>query len=181
MESIPAAELLSRGHAARSEKRLTEARDHFAKAVDGCRKANDKTLLAEALCRLGQIERDLGNGGDALKHYGAAAELRRKQNSPLLLAHAVRHVADILREQKWQPEKAMLCYEEALAIYRDHAETAALDLANAIRGYALMTADLGDPEEAAFLWHEAMALYAECGVQTGVAESRSQIAFLMGR
>ena len=181
MESIPAAELLSRGHEARSEKRLTEARNYFAQAVDCCRKANDKTLLAEALCRLGQIERDLGNVGDALKHYGSAVELRRSQDSPLLLAHTVRHVADILREQKRQLEKAMLCYEEALAIYRGHEDTPPLDLANAIRGYALLQADLGDPDEATFLWHEAMALYAESGVQAGVAESQSQIAFLMGR
>jgi tetratricopeptide (TPR) repeat protein len=181
MEPIPPAELVSRGYEARKENRPAEARDLFATAVERCKKSNDRLLLAHALCGLGQIERDLGNAGEALKHYGAAVELRRNQDSPLLLAHTVRHVADILREQQGQPEKAMLCYEEALEIYRGHAETAALDLANAIRGYALMTADLGDPEEAAFLWHEAMALYAECGVQAGVAESQSQIAFLMGR
>ena len=181
METVPAAELLARGHVARGEKRLKEARDCFAQAVDAYRKTDDKKLLADALCRLGQIERDLGNGGEALKHYGAAVELLRNLGAPLALAHTVRHVADILREQKWQPEKAMLCYEEALAIYRGHAETPTLDLANTIRGYAHLKADTGDAEEATLLWHEAMALYAECGVQAGVAESQSQIAFLMGR
>jgi tetratricopeptide (TPR) repeat protein len=180
MESTPPAKLLSLGHEARSEKRLTEARDYFARAVDHCRKANDKVLLAEALCGLGQIERDLGNAGAALKNYAAAVELRRNQDAPLLLAHAVRHVADILREQR-QPKESAPLYEEALAIFRNHEQTRPLDLANAIRGYALLKADAGDPEEATFLWHEAMALYAECGVQAGVNESQSQIAFLMGR
>jgi tetratricopeptide (TPR) repeat protein len=180
MESLPPAQLLSLGHEARSEKRLKDARDYFARAVDGCRKANDKTLLAEALCGLGQIERDLGNTGDALKHYGAAVELLRGLDAPLLLAHAVRHVGDILRGQG-QLAKAAPCYEEALAIYRGHDETPPLDLANAIRGYALLKADLVDPEEATFLWYEAMGLYAGCGVEAGVAECKSQIAFLLGR
>jgi tetratricopeptide (TPR) repeat protein len=180
MMSIPAAELLSHGHVARSERRLADARKYFAEAVERCRKVNDRLLLAQALSGLGQIERDLGNAAAALKHYGAAVDLRRTQDDPLLLAHGLRHVADILREQR-QPAIAAPCYEEAIELYRNQEKAPALDLANAIRGYALLKADIGDPEEATFLWHEAMALYAEAGVQAGVAESLSEIAFLMGR
>jgi tetratricopeptide (TPR) repeat protein len=180
MMSNPAAELVARGYQARGEKRLAEAKSCFAQAVDRCRKANDRLLLAQALSGLGQIERDMGNSVLALRHYSDAVDLRRTQDDPLLLAHGIRHVADILREQN-QLVKAAPCYEEALEIYRTHEQTPPLDLANAIRGYALLKADLGDPEEATFLWHEAMALYAEAGVQAGVAESQSQIAFLMGR
>ena len=180
MEPSPPDELIARGRVARGEQKLNEARDSYARAVELCQKGKDGTLLAEALCGLGQIERDLGNATATLKHYGAAVELRRRQDAPLQLAHTVRHVGDIYHGLK-QPDKALLSYEEALAIYRGHEETPPLDLANAIRGYALLKADLGDPEEATFLWHEAMALYAEAGVQAGVAESQSQIAFLMGR
>ncbi len=180
MMSNPAAELVARGYEARGEKRLADAKNCFAQAVERCRKANDRLLLAQALSGLGQIERDMGNSALALRHYGDAVTLRRTQDNPLLLAHSVRHVADILREQRKAAEAAA-CYEEALGIYRSHAETGRLDLANAIRGYALLKAEIGDPEEATFLWHEAMALYAEAGVQAGVTESQSQIAFLMGR
>jgi len=180
MMSIPPAELLSRGREARSERRLEDARDYFAQAVDWCRKANDGVLLAQALCGLGQVERDLDNPAVALRHYNDAVALRRREGDPLLLAHAVRHVADILRGAG-QLEKAAPCYEEALELYRTHEQTPPLELANAIRGYAILKADIGDPEEATFLWHEALGLYAEAGVEAGVAESQSQIAFLMGR
>lgn len=180
MDSIPAAELLSRGYEARGEKRLADARQMFAAAVERCQKANDRLLLAQALSGLGQIERDMGNPAQALRHYSDAVALRRAQDDPLALAHSLRHVADILREQG-HAGKAEPCYAEALGIYRSHQKAPRLDLANAIRGYALLKADLGDPEEATFLWHEAMALYAEAGVQAGVADCQSQIAFLMGR
>ena len=180
MMSNPAAELVERGYEARGEKRLADAKTCFAQAAERCRKANDRLLLAQALSGLGQIERDMGNSALALRHYGDAVALRRTQDDPLLLAHTVRHVADILREQG-QSTEAEPFYEEALGIYRNHEQTRPLDLANTLRGYALLKTDLGDPEEATFLWHEAMALYAEAGVQAGVAESQSQIAFLMGR
>lgn len=180
MDSIPASELLARGYEARGERRLADARHCFATAVERCQKANDRQLLAQALSGLGQIERDLGNAAQALRHYNDAVALRRSQNDPLALAHALRHVADILREQK-QSAKAEPVYAEALGIYRADEKTKPLDLANTIRGFALLKADLDDPEEATFLWHEAMSLYAEAGVQAGVTESQSQIAFLMGR
>jgi tetratricopeptide (TPR) repeat protein len=180
MMSSLAAELVSRGYEARKEERLADAKRCFAQAVDRCRKANDRLMLAQALSGLGQIERDMGNPLQALRHYSDAIDLRRTEDDPLLLAHSIRHVADILREQK-QLAKSATCYEEAIEIYRNQERTPPLDLANAIRGYALLKADLDDPEEATFLWHESMALYAEAGVPAGVEESQKQIAFLMGR
>lgn len=48
-------------------------------------------------------------------------------------------------------------------------------------GYALLMGDCGDQEEAKYLWYEAQALYEQAGVEAGVAERQSHIAFLMGR
>jgi tetratricopeptide (TPR) repeat protein len=86
-------------------------------------------------------------------------------------------VGDILRNQG-QLELAVPHYQEALAIYRSHPQTPPLDLANAIRGYALLKAGIGDITEAKQLWQEAGRLYAKVGVQAGVTESEAQIAHL---
>jgi tetratricopeptide (TPR) repeat protein len=180
MMSIPPAELLSRGRQARSEHRLADARNYFSHAVERCRKINDNLLLAQALTGLGKVERDLGNSAAALGHYSDAVAVCRTMDDPLLLAHTIRHVADILRGQR-QLDKAAPCYAEALDIYRKHPQTPTLDLANAIRGYALLKSDTNDTEEATLLWHEAGYLYEQSGVQAGVEESQSHIAFLMGR
>ncbi len=137
-------------------------------------------MLAEALAGLGQIERDEGKTQAALNHYGEAVELLREERDERQLAHAIRHVADIERGHG-NVAKAAAAYEEALALYRAHEETPALELANAIRGYALLMGECGDQDEAKYLWYEARALYEQAGVEAGVAESQSHIAFLMGR
>jgi hypothetical protein len=69
-------------------------------------------------------------------------------------------------------------YEESLQIYHNHEQTYPLDLANAIRGYALLKGDTGHTQEAKQLWLEAKSLYAQLNVQAGVTEADSQIARL---
>jgi len=75
--------------------------------------------------------------------------------------------------------EAEQAYNEALEIYRNSPETPQLDLANTLRGFALLKD--GDGEEALLLWQEASYLYAASGVDAGVSECELQIAFLMGR
>src|SRR5579862_1868489 len=120
MTTLSAAELISQGRVARREKRLADAKDCFARAVDFVRRAGDKALLAEALCGLGQIERDQGNTNAALEHYSEAVGLRRTGGDTLELAHTIRHVADILHQQG-SPLKASPFYEKSLSIYRGNA------------------------------------------------------------
>lgn len=91
----------------------------------------------------------------------------------------MRHAADILREQNKWDESALL-YAETLEIYRNHQETPPLDLANAIRGFALLKEDQEDPEQAVRLWQEAGKLYEMTGIEAGVAESRRRIGLLTG-
>lgn len=96
--------------------------------------------------------------------------LYRAEGDPLPIAHTVRHVADILREAG-RHKLAEPCYYESLKLYRGEAATAPLDLANAIRGFALLKSNTGEAEAAKALWEEARALYAAVGVEAGVAES----------
>lgn len=173
--------LLSRARRTRFEN-PAEARQDLVEAVGLARTSNDPLQLAQVLTALGQIERDLHRSDEALHHYEEAAAIyrladHRAANVPLKLAHTIRHIGDIHRHKK-QLQLAEACYVEALAIYRAHVETPPLDLANALRGFALLKETAGDPQTARSLWEEAGKLYASVNVEAGVAESARRITLL---
>jgi len=180
--------LLKEGYQARRAHRPNDAKAAFAQAVALCEEHQNQFLLAQSLTGLGQIERDLGEIDTSLQHYQQAVSIFRTLDNPLRLAHTVRHVGDILRESN-QPAPALPCYEEALAIYRSHPERDTLDLANMLRGYALLQTDFSKIPEAIELWKEAGALYnqvwqepnssyKQSDLAPGIAESQDQIAKL---
>jgi tetratricopeptide (TPR) repeat protein len=171
--------LLSGAIRARLEMRFSDAKRDLLKAAEVSRKMNDQRRLARALASLGQIERDLNNNDDALRLYEESLEIYRTLNSPLKLAHAVRHVGDILRHME-RFAAAGISYTEALSIYRAHPETPPLELANALRGFALLKEAAGEKAEAKAMWEEAGSLYAAANVETGVAESARK-AKLLGK
>ncbi len=154
--------ILQRAFQARREDRQQDAKAMLLEALDRCRTAESPIDLARMLTALGQIERDLKNTPAALQHYGEAVSLYREQGDVLPLAHSIRHIADIYQDQA-QPEAAEPLYVEALELYRKHEGTPPLDLANAIRGLALLKGDRG-------LWEEARALYVQAGIAQAVAE-----------
>jgi len=160
---------------ARSERRLADAERDWLQAVSLCREAGTSAQLAAALTAVGQIERDLHRLDSALFRYQEAAALYRAGDDPLKLAHTVRHVADIAREMK-RPDVSAPAYDQSLAIYRSHPNTPPLDLANAIRGFAILQSDAGDLDRARSLWTEARDLYAAVGVEAGVAECDRRLA-----
>jgi len=172
--------LLDEGYQARRDGRSADARTHFGAALETAREAGDRALVARSLAGLGQAERDLGNLDAARKHYQDAAGFYRALGEHLSLAHAMRHAGDILRKLK-KTDQAGSYYTEALGIYRENHETPPLDLANTLRGYALLKGDLGEDEESTMLWLEAKHLYEQAGVQAGVSECESHLAFLLGR
>jgi tetratricopeptide (TPR) repeat protein len=151
----------------------------------------NQSLLAQSLTGLGQIERDQGDIEASIQHYQQAASIYRALDNPLRLAHTIRHVADMLRESG-QPNAALPCFEEALAIYRSHPARGTLDLANALRGYALLQTDFGKIPAAIELWKEAGTLYdqvwqepnspyKQSDLAPGIAESQDQVAALSAR
>ena len=183
--------LLDQGYQARREHRLADAKSIYIEAVAQARQSGEQLLLVQSLTRLGGIERDLGGVESSLQQYREAVSICRTLNSPLTLAHTIRHVGDILRGSN-QLEAAMLCYVEALEIYRNQPQTGTLDLANTLRGYALLEAALGHNESAIALWKEAGTLYnqvwqepnspfTEADLMPGILESQRQIAQLSAR
>jgi tetratricopeptide (TPR) repeat protein len=133
--------------------------------------------LIQGLKGLGQIERDLNKGDAALAFYEEAVALCREHGDALLLAHTVRHLGDI-HQDAGRDDSAAPCYHEALSIYRSHKETSPLDLANAVRPFALHKERVGQVEEAKRLWAEARDLYGVANVSQGVAESSRRLARL---
>jgi len=70
------------------------------------------------------------------------------------------------------------CYLEALSIYRRHERTRPLDLANAIRSFAVLKDEVGAPEQSQSLWQEAHDLYVGLNLSAGIAESAARLALL---
>lgn len=169
--------LFQRGMAARREGRPTEALRHMKAAVALAREHDDPVALARALHGRANIERDLGRTDAALRLYREAVPLCRRGNDPLALAHTVRHLGDVLRELG-DVAGAEPCYAEALALYRAQPSAPVLDVANALRPLAILRETLGEHDEARTLWREARDLYAEAGVEAGVAESTARLGRL---
>ncbi len=140
-------EVLALGHRARKEHRIADSRAIFIRAVRRAALEADRPSLAEALCGLGQAERDIGSLEAARHHYSNAALLYREIGPPERLAFALRHEADILREASL-PAEAQPLYREAEAIYRASGAPHHLDLANTLQALALANQSAGQTEEA---------------------------------
>ena len=176
--------LLEEAQKARREGRVQDAKRDLVEAVDLRRKAGSQAELARALRALGQIERDLHHTDAARQHYEEAVAIYRAEGhaegNDLRLAHTVRHLGDIHRSAG-HAALAEPCYDEALNLYRANPQTTPLDLANAIRGLAILKSDTGDALRAVSLWTEARSLYAKAGINEGVAESERRLARLTQR
>jgi hypothetical protein len=133
----------------------------------------------------------IGNYAYILKCKLAIAG-HRKAGDRLRYAHAVRHLGDAYYYAKrWA--QAEPCHVEALSIYRGHEDTRPLDLANAIRSFAVLKDEVGTAAEAQCLWQEAHDIdlaVSEApditeswrrGVLGGVAESAARLALLARR
>ena len=130
---------------------------------------------AQQLIEQGRAARRDGNLTLAIKLYQAAANLLRPLDQPLRLAHTIRHVADI----QWSAllfEESRANYAEAVAIYRTNPDAGKLDLANTLRGYALLSESIADIAAASELWTEARDVYEAVGVQAGVEEADRRLA-----
>ena len=151
--------------AGRSQDALTEYRAVIAEA---------RGSLALALAGAGQAERDLGNAGAALACYAEAAAIQRALGDADRVAHNLRHMAD-LNADAGAYDAALPLYEEALALYRAHTATRALDLANALRGMAIAVEVLQGRDAARPLWREARDLYRGERVEAGVRECERRL------
>ena len=177
MAARTAKSLLDEARTAKREHRLEDARRLFQEGLSESRTSQDRAMCATLYEELAYVERNLGDLETSQRHYCEASEIYRRLGNPLKTAHAVRHAADILREQK-KPDLAAPLYAESLENYHKHKDTPPLDLANAIRGFALLKEQTGDRKGALSLWREARHLYELTGIETGKSESEARIRSL---
>ena len=117
-----------------------------------------------------------GSWYEVLK-YKLEVLLARAAGDPLVIAHRVRHLGDAYRRLD-RAESAEPHYVEAVAIYRRNPESKPLDVANALRGFAILKESVGARAESRRLWQEAHDLYVKVDVAAGVAESAARLAAL---
>lgn len=169
--------LLEQVAQARREHRHKDAERLASQALTLSERSGARTDLARAITAVGQIARDQGRHDEALQMYEQAADIYRTDGPVLRYAHTIRHVADI-QVDMGQVTLAEPLYDEAVEIYRDTPETHTLDFANALRGAALAKAGLGKRDEAVSLFGQVRDLYAQLGIDAGVAESERSLAKL---
>ena len=172
------ADLIARGTRARREQRLNDAYAAYQEAAELSRSAGLEQHLVSALVGLGQIQRDRGYLDHAQQHYADALALCRHHGDPLAIAHTARHLGDIYRENG-HTEQARTLLAEAITVYRQNLDTKVLDLANAIRPFALLMIEMGDVDAARPLLQEALVLYSALDLTGGVAECSTQLAKLV--
>lgn len=171
-------ELIARAGQHRRERKPADAAREWAEAVELSRQHMDIPNLVRSLCGAAQTARDLARNLEAAELYEEAVSLGRNQNNdPLFLAHTVRHLGDV-RRHLGQHEAAQSCYEEALKFYRGEPEANPLDLANALRPFAILKEELGDLRGATAFWREVRELYHSLAIDAGVVEASQALARL---
>jgi tetratricopeptide (TPR) repeat protein len=161
----------------RRANKFGDAKRAWAEAVGLSRQANDMPGLIRALRGAAQIEHDLGRDDEALALYEEAVLLCGKHSQPLVLAHTIRHLGDIQRHLG-QYRQAQASYEKALGIYQSEPEADPLDVANALRPFAILKEATGDLDGARNFWTEARGLYESLGIAAGVIECSDHLAKL---
>jgi tetratricopeptide (TPR) repeat protein len=153
----------------------------FEQQVANAEKAGDKRTLAHALKQLGNILRRPTFSRDAASYaYSRSAALYRELGMPLEEAWVKRHIG-INHEYADRLEDAERCYDESLAIFREHALDDDPNYANTVRYAAVIKERLGKNDEAARLWEEAHDRYARIlpdGLSEGEAEAAGWLTIL---
>ena len=166
-------ELLHKAWDYRVRAQYSEANTCLEKARSLCL-IEDNALLG----RIAHIDRQIAADQDqwelAAEYGWKAIEYYKNASEPLKTAHALRHQADIMCHLDCGIEAHAL-YQKALELYRHNEKTATIDLANALRAFALNLVDMGLKNKAKEMWQETAKLYAKIGLSDGVEEAQSWV------
>lgn len=117
------------------------------------------TAIWRTLTRRAQIERDMGRHEAALSDQEEALAIYRELTDRSALPHVIRHLADILQDAGRHEEAAPYC-REMLVLYSSRDNVPPLEIANAMRSFALHAEYTGNTAEARRLWLDVRERYA---------------------
>ncbi len=140
------------------------------KQADDAERSGDKRALADALKSLGNIlRRPRFSRVAANAAYTRSAKLYAELGLPLEAAWVKRHIG-INYEYAERLEDAERYYDEALALFREHADNDDRNYANTVRYPAVIKNRLEKREESTSLWEETVMRYGEMNEPLGIAE-----------
>lgn len=169
-------ELLREAWVKRGEKRYDDAQA-LVKEAQGLCKKDDYNSLGSIFHVYRQLESDQGNYLKAVELNQESLNYFKKGNNMQGITHAMRHLAD-LQCQIGKLADAEGNYREVIDIYRDNPSTHAGNLANGLRGFAVLLEKRGKIKESITVWKETKELYSSIHLQEGVDEAKNKIASL---
>lgn len=161
----------------RREAKYDLANYALEKAQEHC-KEDDYISRGRIFHIYAQFESDHDNPSRALKLLQRSLSFYKKTGSSIKIAHSTRHIADLER-RIGDVEDSESNYRTSIDIYKSNKSTSKVDLANAIRGYALVLEKRGKIQEAIEAWKEARELYRACKLEEGVDEANLKLDSLI--
>ena len=162
-------ELLAEAWIGRRQEKYDEAKSLVDEAQKLCSKS-DYDSLGRIYHVYMQFESDHDNLLKALALCKKSLSYYKKTGNKNKIAHSTRHVADLERHLRREIDSER-SYRTAIAIYRDNTNTYKGDLANALRGFAILLEKLKKFKEARETWKETKQLYQACNLLEGVSEA----------
>ena len=170
------AKLLEQAWSKRREELYADAEALLIKARDLCEE-DDYDALGRIYHIYMQLDYDQGNLSKALELCQESLSYYKKTNLPDRIAHSTRHLAD-LQCHLGQNAESESNYQVAIGMYRDSPVHQAGNLANALRGFAIVLENRKKIDEAITAWRETKTLYQSLGLEAGVDEATQKLAAL---
>ena len=171
--------LLEEAWKRRREKKYEDARALLIKARGLC-EDDDYNSLGRIHHIYMQFDYEQGNLSKALEVCHKSLAFYQMANNSDKIAHSTRHIAD-LQCHLGDDTSSESNYRTAISIYKDDPDTQAGDLANALRGFAILLERRGKRQEAISTWEEAKELYQAGNSRAGVDEAGRKIVALRSR
>lgn len=164
--------LLAEAWSKRNREHYGIAKSIVDEAFKICKK-DDHDSLGKIFHIYRQISFDQQSFDKALGYNISSVGHYKKTKNQSKIAHSIRHLADV-QFQLGQLNKAEKNYQLSINLYRTIGSSH-LDLANALRGFAILLEKKDKLREAKKVWEETKELYQKCDIVAGIQEADDKL------